>query len=149
MKPQPTQDFDLFDPKAARYQPRSIIYIRERARLIERDFTTLCVPDKGLYRYEADSTLAKWIEIPERLAMPIKGECCPNGCFKELARLFYEVKGVRVERIQDITIADAIREGITDDVNTPNFATVWDSCYSGSWDRNDWVWVYDLERIEK
>lgn len=29
------------------------------------------------------------------------------------------------------------------------FAAFWDSIYPGSWERNDWVWVYDFEKTEK
>ena len=29
------------------------------------------------------------------------------------------------------------------------FASFWNSIYPGSWERNDWVWVFTFKRIEK
>jgi hypothetical protein len=29
------------------------------------------------------------------------------------------------------------------------FETLWNACYPGSWESNDWVFVYDIERCEK
>lgn len=97
---------------------------------------------------------------------------------KEAARLFLRVKNVRVERLRDITIQDAISEGCegvicdhpnpepgigcTDCYNTGwveppivEFAELWDSTIKSSdkakygWKANPWVWVIEFERCEK
>lgn len=84
---------------------------------------------------------------------------------KEAARIFLRVTDVRVERLQDITDAEAEREGAQPqnpfdyDVNKwPNkehFKEIWNStikksdfeCYG--WEVNPWVWAYEFEECGK
>lgn len=96
------------------------------------------------------------------------GQGIPNGIFKEAARTFREVTRVRLERIQEISVEDCIAEGFEldeciglsacggpcDDCRPKGsartqFRDLWDSLYPGSWDRNDWVLVYDLAPCNK
>ena len=87
------------------------------------------------------------------------------------SRITLEVTGVRVERLQDISEADAIAEGIEqmpcevpdtklwrnytpDNGWTPRVAmpqnsyrSLWESINGqGSWDANPWVWVVEFRR---
>jgi hypothetical protein len=93
------------------------------------------------------------------------------------SRLTLEIAGVRVERVQDITEADAIAEGIRsftkdskilkywacDPCEGPMkrawqdlprsaveaYATLWESINGpGSWAANPWVWVIEFKRAE-
>lgn len=86
------------------------------------------------------------------------------------SRITLEVTGVRVERLQDISRADAIAEGVRPlvDSDGPNYWTVdtgfgslnaptAQHCYEllwnwingpESWDANPWVWVIEFKRIK-
>jgi hypothetical protein len=86
---------------------------------------------------------------------------------RALSRVDLEVTNVRVERLQDISDADAIAEGIepaegalhdewrnyTNPIEycfTPrgSYQTLWDSINgTGSWDANPWVWVVEFRRV--
>lgn len=88
------------------------------------------------------------------------------------SRITLEITDVRVERLQDISDADCIAEGIselphqaaergcwwTGDVaagvalhgRTPfnGFRLLWEST-GGHWDENPWVWVVEFRRVER
>ena len=72
------------------------------------------------------------------------------------SRITLEVTGVRVERLQDISEADAVAEGVKNSLHLPggrfateNFAHLWWSINGdGSWEANPWVWVVEFKRIE-
>lgn len=89
------------------------------------------------------------------------------------SRITLEITGVRVERLQDISEADAKAEGITvlplqnvDDpsawwqsspgenqARTPiaSFRNLWDSINAKrgySWESNPWVWVIEFKHLE-
>ncbi len=84
---------------------------------------------------------------------------------KEAARIFLRVTNVRVERLRDITVEDALAEGIDKyirlngelDENSiiTSFIGVWNSTIKKSdldrygWDANPWVWVIEFDRHEK
>lgn len=78
---------------------------------------------------------------------------------KEAARIWLEVTDVRVERLNEITEEDAIKEGLQNYygsnapymTNISRFIDLWDSIYQNQghgWEVNDWVWVYGLKRLE-
>lgn len=125
-----------------RYAPGDILYVRE----------TWKKAPNGYYYYEdwqrndiADVT--KW---KPSIHMP-----------KEAARIWLKVTDVRVERLQDITEAQAQAEGCNSGLLTGactargQFEDLWnatikksDLCQHG-WDANPYVWVISFERCEK
>lgn len=89
---------------------------------------------------------------------------------KEAARIFLRVTDVRVERLQDIDVSQAIKEGCKDGsfeykgavwgqedteewTAIEDFANVWESTIKKDqlntygWDANPYVWVIEFERI--
>lgn len=121
-------------------QPGDLLWVRE-------SFAKATDPDgDDLYYYKADRRHAdgKW---KPSIHMP-----------KAAARIWLRVKDVRVERVQDITEGDAIKEGIKPEFDylhnsyenlTPkcSFMTLWRKINGReSWDANPWVWVVEFER---
>jgi len=80
------------------------------------------------------------------------------------SRITLEITGVRVERLQDISRADAIAEGgppshpsidaASRDHGFPDFSrswfgqTWWNIYGEESWQANPWVWVIEFKRVE-
>ena len=143
-------------------EPGDRLWVRESARVLEvrggsREITV---------EYQADKTVAG-VKYPSRLAPAPLGKLLANGTYREASRITLEVVAVRVERLNNISAADAIKEGVqffyTDDgedtyyavernktpcAETPEevFAMLWDSIY-GSWDTDPWVWVIEFKKI--
>lgn len=67
------------------------------------------------------------------------------------SRITLEVTGVRVERLQDISVDDCWAEGVTLDVAVPaktQYARLWGSINGpGSWDANPFVWVITFAMV--
>ena len=76
------------------------------------------------------------------------------------SRITLDVTGIRVERLQDISEADAIAEGVnvhSDHHGKPRtsiyspvqaYRDLWESINGeGSWDANPWVWVVEFPRV--
>ena len=154
-------------PKYAPYQVGDILYVRETWNCI-RTGNGRSVPFETKYWYKAgnafeDCADEKW---HPSIHMP-----------KEAARIFLKVTDVRVDRLQNITEEDAIKEGetgvrceclhkelgggmygCTDCMNTgwlepPTmyFMYDWNAIYAKrgySWEANPWVWVYEFEQMK-
>ena len=67
------------------------------------------------------------------------------------SRITLEVTAVRVERLQDISEADAMAEGCYTDPACPAYdayRSLWESINGpGSWDANPYVWVVEFKRV--
>jgi len=142
--------------------PGDRLYVKETFAFI----TNSSIEDDGLF-YRADG------DFPSHL----EDELCkwkPSIFMPRWAsRINLEITNVRVERVQDISNEDAIKEGIQfierdkyssqdfygvtiDDYNTyaPNahtsFMYLWDliNKKKHSWKSNPWVWVVEFKRVE-
>jgi hypothetical protein len=68
--------------------------------------------------------------------------------FRKHSRIILEITGVRVERLQDISEAGAIAEGVSDILNPVGaYRELWESINGpASWAANPWVWVVEFKR---
>lgn len=96
-----------------------------------------------------------------RYAYKADNKGCPGGKWrpsihmpKEAARIWLEVTNVRVERLQEITYDDCLREGLWDygtDVDTlAAFQDLWQKLNAKrgyGWEVNPWVWAVEFKGI--
>lgn len=72
---------------------------------------------------------------------------------RHLSRITLDVVSVDVQRLQDITEDDAVREGMTgSETQTPReqFAAKWNEIYgAGEWARNPFCWRIEFKRVER
>ena len=69
------------------------------------------------------------------------------------SRITLEIVSVRVERLKEISEADALAEGVIrcDSFTTlrNSFGRVWEQINgTGSWEANPWVWVVEFKRVQ-
>lgn len=71
-----------------------------------------------------------------------------NSCDlnREDSRLLLEITDIRIERVQDITLGDSLKEAC----NGPmDFAVDWMSKHGeGEWFINPWVWVIEFKKVD-
>lgn len=155
----------------SRYQTGDVLWVRETFLELNEKVVKACFPERlcSLFYYKAtrdgphcfDSMIGKscWKWRPS-IHMP-----------REAARIFLRMTDVRVERVQDISIADAVAEGFVHGACEPrrddqclygrgcpglkadnDFAEMWESANKRrgyGWNTNPWVWVYEFERISE
>ena len=168
-------------------QPGDRLWVREAFRLIsgfdtdsparvgerclDAGYRTAWAP----IRYEADCALRDWKHVgtPPHDGPPLAGKLRPGIHMPRWAsRITLEITEVRVERLQDISEADAWAEGCTPgvlnahgepfpaDVEHPGgypdmwdnardwYADLWDSIHgAGAFDANPWVWAVSFRRV--
>lgn len=150
-----------------KYQPGDILWVRETWSTTDKCELFPPWPSTGThYMYKGDSPeheLTKEARWFPSIHMP-----------KEAARLFLRVTDVKLDRLRNITVANALREGAGKDIKEPVETTgisfsaldygvavledmiqIWDATIKRcdmekyGWDANPWVWVIEFERCEK
>lgn len=115
-------------------QPGDLLWVRETWGLWANDGLPQPVFYRADYPAPDDTVLPKW---RPSIHMP-----------RWASRLTLRITDVRVERVQDITLADACDEGCE---LPEQFLPLWDSinakCGFG-WDANPWVWALTFEVIQ-
>lgn len=125
-------------------QPGDRLWVRETWRIVgDSDDDTLDMFDCDDVQYRADDDQSYIDKYRPSIYMP-----------RRLSRITLEVTGVRVERLQDISEADALAEGVAAK-HTPDadytareaYAALWEQINGGgSWAANPWVWVVEFKR---
>lgn len=138
-------------------QPGDRLWVRETWQAIDGNELALRImtephPSRGWIEYAA--TVPEGHEPPPRWRPSIH---MPRWA----SRITLEVTGVRVERLQDISTADALAEGVNvhpDHHDKPPgsiyspvqaYRDLWEGINgAGSWDANPWVFVIEFKRIK-
>lgn len=111
--------------------------------------------------YQADNSVAT-VSYPSRLAPAPCGMLLSPGTHREASRITLDVVAVRVERLQDISEADAKAEGSPFELGMlegtifgakakyrSGYCRIWESIHGPErWAANPWVWVIEFKRVE-
>lgn len=153
--------------RKAPYQPGDILYVRETWQyLYELDGNEQVIEDTGKYYYAATDTIPFNIYVDKNGVRHDHAPWRPSIHMpKEAARIWLKVTNVRVERLQDITVEDALAEGMDKyirlngelDENSiiTSFIGIWNSTIKKSdldrygWEANPYVWVIEFEVCDK
>ena len=135
-------------------QPGDRLWVREawRAELTWNTTKPSEIPDEAALWYEADDqprNNGRGTKFKGKLRSSIH---IPRAA----SRITLEITSVRVERLQNISEADAIAEGVRNSLHLPggrfareNFEHLWWTINGdGSWESNPWVWVIEFKRVE-
>lgn len=172
-------DMDFFDPEKRTYAVHNYADKEHTDKLSIAERTCPICPGDILYVRESYSELSFGYvykadgENIDHLGNVIKWHPSIHMP-KEAARIWLKVTDVRVERLQEITENEAVKEGIyvsnCKDCNAPfgcdtcpdegydeidEFAELWNSTIKKSdldrygWDTNSYVWVIEFEQCEK
>lgn len=152
VKPQPVRDRGVLLERCPYGAPGDLLWVRETfihepaGYCWEASVSIPCRPAITVYRAdsEGDSRGAGW---SPSIHMP-----------RWASRITLEITGVHVERVQEISEADAMAEGAApllvppDGGSTPHvegYRALWMALHGpGSWDANPWVWVIGFRRVE-
>lgn len=138
-----TEESRMWHEQKPLFKPGDMLYVRE----------TWSELSSG-YEYKADGEeidhLGNEMKWKPSIHMP-----------KDAARIFLRITQVRIERLQDITIEDIRREGLTSmavfagdkEIAYQEWEQLWNSTVPKKelefygWHANPWVWVYEFERV--
>ena len=145
-------------------KPGDRLWVRETHRPIFGQTCGLIAVD-----YQADPR-EKWERLGDQIGAPTKWTPSIH-MRREYSRILLEIVSVCVERLQDISEADAIAEGLIPDIGEPGdecgfwkspadgrvqytwapdaYRELWEQINgAGSWDANPWVWVVKFKKAQ-
>jgi len=147
IKPQPPAGSSL-------RQPVKCPYGRPGDKLWVRETFGYCTKSGGHYLYKADGEGFSTCHVEG-------GKWKPSIFMPRVAsRITLNVLDIRVERVQDITGADVLSEGVDNGKSNPTmgvrwenmqrmaFSDLWDSINAGrgfSWESNPWIWAVKFD----
>lgn len=140
-------------------QPGDRLWVRETWAPVDENYMPADLSQATALVYRADGLL-----VPNQRDMEIRAifSCnCgapldsikwrPSIFMPRIAsRILLEITGVRVERLQDISEADALAEGVSapawcETDGRSLYRDLWEKINGdGSWDANPWVWVVEF-----
>lgn len=125
------------------------LWVRETCQAVEHE------SGLDVVRYPADGNeipvkahpldAGRWVDLYRYRGC--EGKIVPSIHMPRWAsRITLEITGVRVERLQDISVADMQAEGMR---WREEFPCLWETIYGEeSWKANPWVWVVEFKRVE-
>ena len=135
--------------RKSKYNIGDILWVRETTAIVP------CGDERGIH----DRVIYKAGRLPNDFSKDDGDKWIPSIHMKRIyARIFLEIVSVRVERIQKITEADAIKEGLPESMTGASNYTVgcfrhlWDGLNGErgySWGNNPYVYVIEFRRIKK
>ncbi len=140
-------------------QPGHRLWVRETWMDLQGTGIEIVTGSRERYAYGADTPRGSYGD-DQRKCYGLKWR--PSIHMPRAAsRITLEITSVRVERLQDISEADAQAEGVTDDGSLVTdldgkdrggtiaaYATLWEVINGvGSWDDNPWVWVLQFKHL--
>jgi len=161
--------------KCGKYQKDEVIWVREPARIRDVRINIDDIGSEAFMDYVYSDGSKRTMKIPERFNIGNRNifpkwirtrSGIPNGCIKEMARIFLKITDVRVERLQDISLDEIEKEGFVcdnfeqffeqDNETKQIFLSQWwvglwnKTAPKGyDWDSNPFVFVYEFERVNK
>ena len=162
------KDGDVVDVKCPYGKPGDQLWVRETWQYA--DWTEDGYP---FIKYEADGSLVLheripedwddrleriWVKLSEEENYNIDKRAADRKWRPSIhhprwaSRIQLEITNIRVERLQECSVSDALAEGIKhNSMNYPpvEYRWLWESINGpGSWDANPWVWVVEFRRIK-
>jgi hypothetical protein len=145
---------------AVKYLPGETVYIKEKwAKIwnqdgcLNEDSDQCPIDCEGCHiEYKADTGAKYPAEWPDDST---GDPSCPKWKSPRFmpewaSRSHARIVSVRPERIRDISADEICKKGFDVypiPINFKKFLELWDSLHPGSWDRNDWVWRIELEKL--
>ena len=112
-------------------QPGDLLWVRERFETDTDGLVKFYASNPEVINNSCYRKLTKW---KPSIHMP-----------KAVARIWLKIKDVRIEKLQDISYADAKAEGVE---YPHDFYDLWFKIHGPiSWDNNPWVWVVEFEVV--